>query len=227
MVGLFIALTIAFTTGALLKATREDWDSTGVILSVVFFFLGGIFVMGDLSSEANTLFVATVGQLSALVFLLVAFVPARSYLLRCTLGNVFLGLGGGLVALFASNLWLTLIEQVGIEHEQQTLLAILNDSSALWITLFAVLVAPVVEEFVFRGGLFDWINGLRGHQTAIYCTAILFGCVHLDSITSVPPLIFFGVILAWLRLYTKSLIVPIIAHITNNGIVMLGALSAV
>ena len=183
--------------------------------------------MGELTSEANTLYVATVGQLSAFVFLLSAFVPARLYLLWCKPAELFLGLGGGLVALLASNIWLTLIEQAGIEHEQQALLSTLTDSSALWITLFAVVVAPIVEEFVFRGGLFDWINDLRGRQTAIYSTAVLFGCVHLDSITSVPPLILFGIILAWLRVQTRSLIVPIIAHFTNNGIVMLGALSAV
>ncbi|WP_035988780.1 CPBP family intramembrane glutamic endopeptidase [Leptolyngbya sp. KIOST-1] len=83
------------------------------------------------------------------------------------------------------------------------------------LMLFSVLVvAPITEEFIFRGVLLHrW--GLKwGVRPAILLTSILFGVLHSNLI----GLFVFGVVMSLLYLSTRSLLVPMVAHALNNAI---------
>jgi membrane protease YdiL (CAAX protease family) len=86
------------------------------------------------------------------------------------------------------------------------------------VILFSVLVvAPVTEEFIFRGVLLHRWGVKWGIKPAIVLTSILFGVLHSNLV----GLFMFGVIMAVLYLSTRSLLVPILAHSINNGIASL------
>lgn len=77
-----------------------------------------------------------------------------------------------------------------------------------------VVVAPITEEFIFRGVLLHrW--GLKwGVRPAIVLTSVLFGLLHSNLV----GLFVFGVVMSLLYLSTRSLLVPMAAHALNNAL---------
>ncbi|WP_190482153.1 type II CAAX endopeptidase family protein [Pseudanabaena sp. FACHB-2040] len=132
------------------------------------------------------------------------------------LGMFFFSLG----AFQLSYLLLSLVAPGIVEATlQQTLLLSAEETSTpglynLLMLFSAIVVAPITEEFLFRGILLHrW--GLKwGIRPAIVLTSIFFGVLHSNLI----GLFVFGVIMSLLYLHTRSLLVPIAAHALNNAI---------
>lgn len=80
-----------------------------------------------------------------------------------------------------------------------------------------VVIAPILEEFVFRGLLLHRWHKKWGLKHAILLSSLLFGIAHPDTIGAVA----FGIAMCVLYLRTQSLWVPIICHATNNFVVWL------
>ena len=89
----------------------------------------------------------------------------------------------------------------------------------------ALILAPIGEEFFFRGMLQSGIKkavprrwgSLRHRWIAIVVTALLFGLMHYSVPHHVPPLIVFGLILGYLYEKSGVIIVPVLVHILFNG----------
>ncbi|TVQ14364.1 MAG: CPBP family intramembrane metalloprotease [Leptolyngbya sp. DLM2.Bin27] len=83
------------------------------------------------------------------------------------------------------------------------------------LMLFSVLVvAPIAEEFIFRGVLLHRWGVKWGIRPAIVLTSVLFGVLHSNLV----GLFMFGVVMSLLYLSTRSLVVPMVAHALNNAI---------
>lgn len=83
------------------------------------------------------------------------------------------------------------------------------------LMLFSVVVvAPVTEEFIFRGILLHRWAIKWGVRTAMILTSLLFGLLHANPI----GLFMFGLVMALLYLTTRSLLVPMVAHALNNAL---------
>ncbi len=80
-------------------------------------------------------------------------------------------------------------------------------------------IIPCVEEILFRGLLFAAFQKMWGITGAILASSFLFVLVHLQLIGFLA-LFLFGVILAWARLRSGSLGLPIALHSLNNAIAM-------
>lgn len=85
-----------------------------------------------------------------------------------------------------------------------------------------VVLAPIVEEILFRGFLLNrwWMK--YGLRKAIAMTSLLFGLGHFDVIGGV----IFGIVTSMIYVRTRSLASPIIVHMSNNallGILLIGA----
>jgi membrane protease YdiL (CAAX protease family) len=97
-----------------------------------------------------------------------------------------------------------------------------NESTALLVLSAALtcVVAPVCEEFLFRGYIFTALRNWRGTLPAALITALLFGGVHVGSapVLDLVPLAALGFGLCLLYRFTGSLYPPIIAHSINNSI---------
>jgi hypothetical protein len=77
-----------------------------------------------------------------------------------------------------------------------------------------VIVAPITEEFFFRGVLLHRLAAKWGIRPAIIITSLVFGFLHLNFL----GLSLFGLVMALLYIKTGTLIVPIICHTLNNGL---------
>ena len=84
-----------------------------------------------------------------------------------------------------------------------------------WLIFVIVVVAPVVEELLFRGIIFTRWAHKWGVKRAIIFSSLLFGVLHLDGTLDA---FVFGVVMAILYLRTRTLLVPIACHMLNNAV---------
>jgi len=91
------------------------------------------------------------------------------------------------------------------------------DGALLPALLALALLAPAVEELVFRGLLFGWLEGRWGGRVALVTSTLVFAAAHLEPmhVAMILPL---GFVLGWMRLRSGSLLPPLIAHVANNAI---------
>jgi membrane protease YdiL (CAAX protease family) len=97
-----------------------------------------------------------------------------------------------------------------------------DDSTAamLAVAFLVAVVAPVAEEFFFRGFFFTALRNWRGLWPAAIFTGLVFGAIHGSSADPafLLPLAFFGFALCLLYQKTGSLYPGIAVHCTNNSI---------
>ncbi|HSM81198.1 MAG TPA: type II CAAX endopeptidase family protein [Nodosilinea sp.] len=104
----------------------------------------------------------------------------------------------------------TLQQSLVVSADQATVPGLYNA-----LMLFSVLVvAPITEEFIFRGLLLHRWGVKWGVRPAIVLTSVLFGVLHSNPV----GLFVFGVVMSLLYLSTRSLLVPMVAHAMNNAI---------
>ncbi len=89
---------------------------------------------------------------------------------------------------------------------------------AAWLGV--VFIIPYVEEILFRGLLFGALQKIWGITAAVLVSSVLFVLVHLQLVGFLV-LFLVGLILAWARLRSASLGLPIALHALNNAIAML------
>jgi uncharacterized protein len=81
-------------------------------------------------------------------------------------------------------------------------------------------LAPICEEFLFRGFIFTALRNWRGTWPAAVITALLFGAVHVGSAPALDlvPLAGLGFALCLLYRRTGSLYPCIVVHSVNNSV---------
>ncbi len=120
--------------------------------------------------------------------------------------------GAGFVAvLYALSFVAPRFVERQLEHPEQ-LGPQTGQAPVLLVALTFVLIAPIVEEFLFRGVLFNRLASRWGVRRAAVVTALAFGIGHVN----VPGMFVFGLILAVLYLKFRTLLVPIACHMINN-----------
>jgi len=95
-----------------------------------------------------------------------------------------------------------------------------NVWSAMMLFALATVWAPLVEELVFRGGLFRHLRARLHWVAAGVLSEVVFGVMHGYPLLMLGPVISLGLGFAILREWRGSLIAPIVAHALHNGTVM-------
>ncbi len=88
----------------------------------------------------------------------------------------------------------------------------------------AVLVAPLAEEFFFRGVLQGWLERVAP-AAAVPISAAAFGLAHVDHGLGWIPLVGFGVAAGYLTRQTGSLLASLTLHAGFNAVGLAAALS--
>ncbi len=83
--------------------------------------------------------------------------------------------------------------------------------------VLATVWAPVVEETIFRGGVFRHFRGRLGMVGAAFLTAFLFGVMHGYAFYALAPVISIGLIFSFIREWRGSIIGPVVAHALHNA----------
>jgi membrane protease YdiL (CAAX protease family) len=90
---------------------------------------------------------------------------------------------------------------------------------------FVVAVAPLVEEFFFRGFLYQSLRGRIGILGGAVVSGLIFGAIHFKP-EYLVPLAMLGVILVYLFEKTGSLWPCILLHSVYNGLAYTAALTS-
>ena len=84
--------------------------------------------------------------------------------------------------------------------------------SRLNLFLLLVIMAPIVEETLFRGFLFSRLTTKWGMTKAMVASSLAFGLLHLNPIGATV----FGLVACILYMRTGTLLAPIAVHALNN-----------
>jgi membrane protease YdiL (CAAX protease family) len=100
--------------------------------------------------------------------------------------------------------------------------------SILLFGVLGVLVAPLVEETVFRGFLYPVIARRLGIAAGIAITGTLFGLMHAAQLWGgwgqIALLIFVGIVLTWVRARTGTVAASYCVHLGYNSLQLIGYL---
>lgn len=104
-------------------------------------------------------------------------------------------------------------------------LALESRQGLLISALIAVVLAPLLEELLFRGAMLHGLLQRFGVPASVVVMAVAFAALHIEPGNPYwPGVVFTGVIavaLAALRLRTGSLLPPMLAHATYNALGLL------
>jgi hypothetical protein len=124
---------------------------------------------------------------------------------------VFIGFAAGWSALLHLHESDDVVKQLGADQSTIALVA---------VTILVCVVAPLAEEFFFRGYFFGALRNWRGVWPAAIITGLFFGGIHVGSapVGFLVPLAFFGFVLCLIYDRTRSLYPCIALHCINNSI---------
>ena len=114
-----------------------------------------------------------------------------------------------LLSLHSTSLAESLLEPLDAENPSTSSFPII---SYLLYIFSSVVVAPVSEEFIFRGIFLHRWATKWGASRAILVSSIIFGFLHIDFLGALV----FGIVMALLYIKTRTLIVPMVVHAMNN-----------
>ena len=89
------------------------------------------------------------------------------------------------------------------------------------VLLTMAVLPAVAEEALFRGVVQPLIRKSAGIHLAVWITATLFALLH-QQLNALLPILFLGAVLGYLRAWSRSLWVPTVLHLLNNGLIVVG-----
>jgi membrane protease YdiL (CAAX protease family) len=189
-----------------------------------------VFFPGIVHEELAFLFVASLIQTALFIGLPSFFVLCKYSGTLSELGvtlhnwwsNFTLGIAGG-VGLFVVVVGTGAIVNyfIPIDPEPQPFARLIMDitepKQLILPIIMASVLAPIGEEFLFRGFIYPIFRKRTGVVAAIILSSILFAGLHFDLVRLIP-LAAGGAGLAWLYERSGSLITPVVAHSVWNTI---------
>ena len=140
------------------------------------------------------------------------------------LGTVVMGVFGGLVLatlIQLTQLFLPVPKSLPIDTLFKTPLI------AYVVSVFSVLVAPLLEEMYFRGLMFPSLREALNEWPAILITAGAFTFVHGSQLgyawAALVPMFVVGLVLTWVRAQLKSVAASWTMHVTYNATLVVAA----
>lgn len=83
-----------------------------------------------------------------------------------------------------------------------------------------VIVAPIVEELIFRGLILQGFRRNYNAVVSVVMSALLFALFHLNP-WQFPATFVLGLLLGWIMLRTNNIILAIVGHSINNFLVLI------
>ena len=92
----------------------------------------------------------------------------------------------------------------------------MNPDNCVFTVIFAIIVAPIVEEVVFRALAYTKLKRAMPAVVAAVLLSVVFGLIH-GSLIQMVTIPFLGLVLVWVLERTKSLFAAILYHSVFNA----------
>lgn len=221
-----------------MNKTKEFLKIIGVLIGIILVtFLSGflIKILGiDSNSPNSNLYIILISQA---IYGLCAYIIIKrknrdsdeSYIknqgfLSDSWKMIFIGMG----AAGFGNIIISLLMQVFGENEliNQSIDLVTNafsatDTIAIIIqTILIVVIAPIVEELLFRGYVFTETKKIFSFGVSILLNGLLFGLYHMNLLQGVNTF-FLAMVLSTIYYYRRNITDSILVHASNNFIAIL------
>ena len=146
------------------------------------------------------------------------FSPSRLSLAETALTAFTLLVG----AFFINRVYATyVVPGVEMQAELQAILNALDKTSMVLVlkVLAVAILAPLIEELLFRGYLQTALAEKMNHHLAIWLAAFIFAIIHLQPM-AIPALMVLGAAFGYIYHRTGSLKTCIVLHMVNNGLAL-------
>jgi uncharacterized protein len=94
--------------------------------------------------------------------------------------------------------------------------------AALLLMLSSILLAPVVEETIFRGYLYPLLARSFGVAASVIITGTLFGALHAPQLwggwAQIALLIAVGIVFTYVRAVTRTVVASYLLHVSYNSV---------
>ena len=101
--------------------------------------------------------------------------------------------------------------------------ALMDRTEKLLMLIAAAVLAPIIEEIIFRGVLLGSLTKTIGMQRAVFLSSLCFGLLHGTSLVTVLSTALMGMMLAYTYLAYRNLINCMIVHGTYNYLALQAA----
>jgi membrane protease YdiL (CAAX protease family) len=132
------------------------------------------------------------------------------------------------VLLALSTGWAFILKKSGLPDAAQDSIEIFSNAKSPWVIVgmlfVACVLAPVMEELLFRAGLYRFCRQKLGRNNALLISGLLFGAIH-GNWAGFVPLAALGMMLALVYEASGSIRVAIVAHAFFNLNTILAILS--
>ena len=115
----------------------------------------------------------------------------------------------------ANILTICILAIFGVSEEPSVLDDLLGNNIILDFLSVAIL-APVLEEIIFRGIVLNRLNKMTGRNAAIILQALIFGFIHLNLLQGIYAF-FLAIFIGYIYLWFDSVWYAIIVHVAYNG----------
>lgn len=100
-----------------------------------------------------------------------------------------------------------------------------SEMAFLFLLIMAITMAPIFEELIFRGYVYDVLRRTLGLYPAVAIVAGLFGLMHVHQYwtdwAGILLILLFGLSLTWMRAWSRSLWPCIFMHYVYNSLMIL------
>lgn len=225
---------------------RLQWCANGIGFALLFYlffsyslprffsdlirsFAPGLMDGLELSALGLQLVLLCSGCLSLLLpFLLLVLVrqdslgellPFRLFWASITVPSLFVALGVSVIGFASSSLLSLLLGVFGLQPVLSDMSLPQDPAAALVFLLHVTILAPLVEEIVFRGIIMGSLRRF-GDCFALLLSALLFAAVHLN-LAQAPNAFLMGLVMGYFTISTGSLWTGVLIHMLNNSLVIL------
>ena len=107
-------------------------------------------------------------------------------------------------------------EELGLQPIVTTVSETSDWAPLIVLTAIGVIMAPIAEEFFFRGSIYRYAKGIIGPRQAMVISSIIFACLHFN-VRALMPLFIVGLLLAWIYERRGNIWAPIAFHAAFNA----------
>ena len=190
-----------------IKEVKKMTLSEAILNNIIFLIIGAfVFSFASFARGRNPNQVFGLNKISwgkVLIWGLGAMIPVY----------ILLGLGSVIIQLIIPSK-----EKVPEMQEiVQTMISSHDITIRIALLFSAIIVAPIIEEIIFRGYFYPVLKRYSHRLFAGFMTSLLFAVVH-GHVEGLIPLLLLAIILTLCYELTGSLLVPILIHALFNGI---------
>jgi membrane protease YdiL (CAAX protease family) len=170
---------------------------------------------------------------SLLVYLIIFNSRKENLFVRSRFHKISLKQAGWSAAIGASFVFLSLliVHVMSIMFPVQyvnfiEMMDVFVDAPFIVIILAVVIVAPLFEEIMFRGIVFDSLSKRMNVYISIVIAGLFFGIYHMNIFQGTYATLI-GIVMGFSLVWTKSIWAPMIIHFVNNLVSVLLSYSAI